>query len=147
MLPVTEEEYIPQKNESTVTYSTEETNIKYEYISMKNGVKENILLKEKPEKYSFKYKIEGENICLKQRKNDRGILVCDSSTNETIGYISPPNLEDGNGDVDYENVEYKLKKENSETEIEVKLNRQYFDNESLKYPVKVDPTMVWCLTI
>lgn len=143
MLPVTEEEYIPQKNESTVTYSTEETNIKYEYISMKNGVKENILLKEKPEKYSFKYKIEGENICLKQRKNDRGILVCDSSTNETIGYISPPNLEDGNGDVDYENVEYKLKKENSETEIEVKLNRQYFDNESLKYPVKVDPTMVW----
>ena len=27
MLPVTEEEYIPQKNESTVTYSTEETNI------------------------------------------------------------------------------------------------------------------------
>ncbi len=110
---------------------------------MKNGVKENILLKEKPEKYSFKYKIEGENICLKQRKNDRGILVCDSSTNETIGYISPPNLEDGNGDVDYENVEYKLKKENSETEIEVKLNRQYFDNESLKYPVKVDPTMVW----
>ncbi|MFQ6931266.1 MAG: RHS repeat-associated core domain-containing protein [Eubacterium sp.] len=80
---------------------------------------------------------------MKQRKNDRGILVCDSSTNETIGYISPPNLEDGNGDVDYENVEYKLKKENSETEIEVKLNRQYFDNESLKYPVKVDPTMVW----
>lgn len=143
MMPVTEEEYIPQKNESTVTYSTEEMNIKYEYISMKNGVKENILLKEKPEKYSFKYKIEGENICLKQRKNDRGILVCDSSTNETIGYISPPNLEDGNGDVDYENVEYKLKKENSETEIEVKLNRQYFDNESLKYPVKVDPTMVW----
>ena len=56
-----------------------------------------------------------------------------SSTNETIGYISPPNLEDGNGDVDYENVEYKLKKENSETEIEVKLNRQYFDNESLKF--------------
>ena len=143
MMPVTEEEYIPQKNESTVTYSTEEMNIKYEYISMKNGVKENILLKEKPEKYSFKYKIEGENICSKQRKNDRGILVCDSSTNETIGYISPPNLEDGNGDVDYENVEYKLKKENSETEIEVKLNRQYFDNESLKYPVKVDPTMVW----
>jgi hypothetical protein len=143
MMPVTEEEYIPQKNESTVTYSTEEMNIKYEYISMKNGVKENILLKEKPEKYSFKYKIEGENICLKQRKNDRGILVCDSSTNETIGYISPPNLEDGNGDVDYENVEYKLKKENSETEIEVKLNRQYFDNELLKYPVKVDPTMVW----
>lgn len=43
MLPVTEEEYIPQKNESTVTYSTEETNIKYEYISMKNGVKENII--------------------------------------------------------------------------------------------------------
>ena len=147
MLPVTEEEYIPQKNESTVTYSTEETNIKYEYISMKNGVKENILLKEKPEKYSFKYKIEGENICLKQRKNDRGILVYDSSTNETIGYISPPNLEDGNGDVDYENVEYKLKKENSETEIEVKLNRQYFDNESLKYPVKVDPTMVWAIFI
>ena len=141
MMPVTEEEYIPQKNESTVTYSTEEMNIKYEYISMKNGVKENILLKEKPEKYSFKYKIEGENICLKQRKNDRGILVCDSSTNETIGYISPPNLEDGN--VDYENVEYKLKKEKSETEIEGKLNRQYFDNESLKYPVKVDPTMVW----
>ena len=35
---------------------------------MKNGVKENILLKEKPEKYSFKYKIEGENIMLEAKK-------------------------------------------------------------------------------
>lgn len=145
MTPGTEEgkNYTPNKKSNTITYTSDEKDILYQYISMKDGVKENIILNAKPEKYTFEYKIETKNTYLKQRKNDRGILVCDSRTDKTVGYIAPPNITDGDGNTDYENVTYSLIKKNNETVIMVSVNEMYFENKDLKYPVTVDPTMQW----
>ncbi|MCI8955657.1 MAG: DNRLRE domain-containing protein [Eubacterium sp.] len=145
MTPKLEEgqSYAPDKSGDIVTYASNEKDISYEYISLKDGVKENIILNTKPEKYIFEYKIETKNTYLKQRKNDRGILVCDSRTDKIVGYIAPPNIKDGDENTDYENVTYSLIKKNNETVITLSVNEMYFENENLKYPVTIDPTMQW----
>lgn len=145
MIPDLEEEqsYIPDRESNMVTYVSDEKEVSYQYISMKDGVKENIILDSKPDKYTFEYKIEMKNAYLKQRKNDRGILVCDNGTDKVVGYITPPNITDGDGNIDYENVEYSLTKKNNETVIMLSVNETYFENEDLKYPVMIDPTMRW----
>ncbi len=145
MTPEIEEgqSYAPDKERDTVTYVSDERGISYEYISMKDGIKENIILNSKPEQYTFEYKIKTKNTYLKQRKNDRGILVCDSRTDKIVGYIAPPNITDGDGNTDYENVTYSLIRKNNETVITVSVNEMYFEKEDLKYPVTVDPTMQW----
>ena len=145
MAPDLEEEkcYTPDKESDTITYESGEEDISYQYISMKDGVKENIILNSKPEKYTFEYKIKTKNISLKQRKNDKGILICDKKNDEVVGYIAPPNITDGDGNTDYENIKYYLTKKNNETIIVVEVEEDYFKNAELKYPVTIDPTMRW----
>lgn len=60
-----------------------------------------------------------------------------------MGYINPPNIIDANGNVDYENVKYDLVIEDGKTIIEIEVDKDYLEREDLKYPIIIDPTMLW----
>lgn len=126
-----------------IMYAGEEHNVLYQYISLTDGVKENIILNSKPENSVFEYEISTENIYLKKEKMDKGIQVFDSNTDKIVGYINPPNIQDGDGNIDYESVSYELKKTRGKIILIMSVDEKYFEQDTLKYPVTVDPTMIW----
>lgn len=130
-------------NDEKIEYETPLKEMKYEYISLNNGVKENIVLNEKPEINEFSFNVNLKNLYLKQKKKDKGIFVYDKKTDNVVGYINPPNIKEHKGDLDYESVKYVLSEEDNKTILTIKVNEDYFDNKDLKYPVTIDPTAVW----
>lgn len=144
MAPIIEDEVFEiNSKDNKIEYITPQKDLKYEYISLNNGVKENIILNKKPEKNEFSYKIDTENIYLKQKKNDKGIFIVDRKKGKGVGYINPPNIIDGKGNADYKNVEYQLTEDNDSAVLNIVVNKGYFDNENLKYPVTIDPFACW----
>ena len=138
-----EEKYQANIDNTEITYTGGQGDIEYCYTSLKDGVKEDVILYSKPENSIFSYLINTENVVLKQRKNDKGIQVLDRNTMKVVAYIPAPNMIDGEGNIDYKNVEYKLTKEDNQMILTVSVNEDYFENSELKYPVKIDPYMVW----
>ena len=67
----------------------------------------------------------------------------DKNTNKIIGTIEAPFLVDADGKEDYKSVEYKLEKDGENEALKVIVSNDYFENEATKYPVTIDPTMVW----
>ena len=67
----------------------------------------------------------------------------DKNTNKIIGTIEAPFLVDADGKEDYKSVEYKLEKNGENEALKVIVSNDYFENEATKYPVTIDPTMVW----
>lgn len=67
----------------------------------------------------------------------------DKNTNKIIGTIEAPFLVDTDGKEDYKSVEYKLEKDGENEMLKVIVSNDYFENEATKYPVTIDPTMVW----
>ncbi|MCR5736688.1 MAG: DNRLRE domain-containing protein [Eubacterium sp.] len=138
-----EKNYVFSKKKDTNEIRYESKDIEYQYLAQENGVKENIILNSRPENNVFEYKIETKNLYLKQEENVKNLAVCDQKTNKIIGRIQPPFLRDAEGREDYNNINYELTKENGEIILKVIVNDSYFDNENLKYPIIIDPTMVW----
>lgn len=127
----------------TITYEPEESDIEYQYTSLTNGVKEDIILNSKPDTNEFSFKIETKNLELELLAGYGGINLKDKKTGEAIGYIMPPNITDADKNVNYEDIKYKLEETKKETIIKLVVSEGYFNNENLAYPVKIDPTLVW----
>lgn len=136
-------ECIKNEESNELKYISESKNMEYQYSVNNCGVKENIVLNEKPETNIFEYKIETKNLYLKKQENDKGLLVYDKNTNKIIGTIEAPFLVDADGKEDYKSVEYKLEKDGENEALKVIVSNDYFENEATKYPVTIDPTMVW----
>ena len=136
-------ECIKNEESNELKYISESKNMEYQYSVNNCGVKENIVLNEKPETNIFEYKIETKNLYLKKQENDKGLLVYDKNTNKIIGTIEAPFLVDADGKEDYKSVEYKLEKDGENEVLKVIVSNDYFENEATKYPVTIDPTMVW----
>lgn len=82
MAPVVNEtqEYVAAVEENVATYSSDDGIIEYQFESMNNGVKDYIVIKEKPDVYEYIYNINTQNVELKIRKNDKGIQVLDKKS-------------------------------------------------------------------
>lgn len=135
--------FTPTVNEDTVTYMSESSDIKYQYISLTNGVKENIILDSKPDIYEFAFKVDMKKLQMESVEGYGGINLKDTETGKNIGYIMPPNIMDADGKVNYEDVRYVLEETAEGTVLKLVLNKEYFDNENLAYPIQIDPTPVW----
>ena len=134
---------VAEINNDTITYETEERGIRYRYTSMANGVKEDIILESKPETNEFAFEIDTAHLQLELLEGCGGINLKDKETGETVGYIMPPDITDGEDNRNCEDVKYILEKTEKETILKLVVNESYFDNENLVYPVKIDPTPVW----
>lgn len=138
-----EEEYILDVKKSVAKYKDKEGNIEYRYESEENGIKENIVLNSKPNNARFKFRMNLKNVYLKQLKDDKNIYVLDKNNDKMVAYIPVPNIADGNGVVNSEDVSYSLTTENGMTYLSVSVENNYFENDKLKYPVTIDPVMAW----
>ena len=131
-------DYVAQIKDDTIKYINEKKSTIYQYTSLKNGVKEEIILNSKPDKNEFEFHVNLSNVVLKLEKG--AIYLVDCKTKENVGYIMPPNITDSLENINYEDIKYEIYKSNI---IKMTVKKKYFENEDLKYPVIIDPTPVW----
>lgn len=139
--PIVDKKYNSIIDGNKIKYKANEIISEYEYISQKNGIKENIVLSSKPSKNEICFKVGSKNITLIEDKQNKYIYFVDTESQKKIGYILPPNMKDSKGNISYEDISYKIIDNENGTFLKLIINKKYL--ESASYPVVVDPTAVW----
>ena len=130
---------------NTVSYSTKDNVLEYQYKSLDNGVKEEIVLYEKPITNIFSYEFTLKDLTA-ELVEDTNEIVFYNANHEIIGGISAPNMNDASQEAYSEDIKYELnKKEGTENAYVLQMNvsQQYLEDEDRQYPVTVDPTVSW----
>lgn len=117
-----------------------------EYESSDVGVKENIVLKERPEnnRFSFEFRLDGLDI----RKNptDEGFTFYDKVTGDIVGGIDAPFMNDATEGAYSEEITCELEEKEGEEDtylLTVIPKKEYLDSMDRVYPVTIDPTVTW----
>lgn len=134
---------VQKESDETLRYSDNDSEIIAEYISLKNGIKENIILNEKPEINEFKFTLDLEGLTYKINKKTGVIKLKDKDTGKKKAIIQAPNIMDGEGNISYKDVWYEANNRgDGSIELVIKIAEEYF-NEDTKYPVTIDPVVTW----
>jgi hypothetical protein len=108
-----------------------------EYIVEKTRLKENIILKEKPDQTSFIFTLKSDGVDF--RLNDKGeVEFVDQQTKEIIWVLDTPYMLDDNDNYNY-GIEYQMTTYDSYDAIELIITDVSF-LDTATYPVIIDPT-------
>ncbi|MFQ8934478.1 hypothetical protein, partial [Intestinibacter bartlettii] len=129
-------------------YEDNDTNTTYEYISQDNGVKENLILNEKPESNVFQYEITvNDNLIPKKCEIEESIIFCKNDNEENvIASIDMPFMNDKTGKAYSDDITYDIEKskyDDNKYILTMTLSQDYLNDKDRVYPVTVDPTVTW----
>ncbi len=113
--------------------------IDLEYILVGNNIKENIIVNQKQDSYSYSFEIKLNK--LKAELVENSIILSDYDTGEPIYEIPAPYMLDNNGAYSSD-VEYSLT-QNSKWKytFTVSANSEWINDEGRVFPVTIDPTV------
>lgn len=152
-----EDETLPEiYEEKTETASTkaiylgDNENIKYEYISGDNGIKENIVLDEIPDTNVFKYELYSKGMypvpADTKDEVDNGIWFLDKKTDKLVCTIASPYMNDATEKAYSEDLEYTIKPVKGKKDyytLTLTADKDYLNDTTRVYPVTIDPTATW----
>lgn len=115
-----------------------------EYTSLHDGLKESIILNEKPKKNEFSYKLTLTGLAA-EVKEDGSIVFCDKISGEIVASMEAPFMNDASGEAYSEDITCKLKKRGNSDQYTLTLtvDESYLADENRQYPVAIDPTATW----
>ncbi len=131
------DKYKIKKNDSGVTYTDIEQGIDLQYLVNGSNIKENIVVKQARENYSFPFSLNLKNLEAKQN-GDGSISVYDPKTDKEQYCIPLPYMYDADGNISY-SVKYELSKENKYYNITVIADQSTVN--SMTFPVTIDPAI------
>lgn len=118
--------------------------IAYKYTSLKNGVKEEIILNEKPDSNIFEFKLSIPGMKVQTFDDCKELRIIDQKTKKLVACINEPNIQDSDGKLTYNEIHYETQKvKNGEYILKVVIDEEYLNSENTKYPVTIDPTAWW----
>lgn len=126
-------------------YGDERKPAVFKYTSGDNGIKETIVLNEKPESNVFEYVLKTGSLKAKKNSTSEGITIYDDSTDEIIAAIAPPWMNDAGGEAYSEDITYDLSEgeEDGSYILKMTVDSDYLNDSERKYPVTIDPTTTW----
>ncbi len=111
----------------------------YEYSVIGNGVKENIIVKEKAEVYRYSFIIRQENVTAEFNQSDKRIGFISNETGEEVFFIPAPFMTDENGAISTD-VFYEVKKAaNGDVVLKVIADSEWMNAQERAFPVVIDP--------
>ena len=121
---------------SVVRYANVFDGVDIEYVVRGNDVKENIVIKEKQDSYSYKFEIKTKK--LNASLEEDGSVSLKNNSGETVLVIPSPFMYDANGEPS-QNVSFELVAKNGsgKYELTVTADKTWVDNAA--FPVTVDP--------
>lgn len=122
-----------------VSYEEIESNANYEYSVEGDGVKENILVKNKSLIYRYPFILHCENVTPKFDEVSKRIAFISNETGEEVFFIPAPFMSDANGAIST-NVSYEMEKsENDDFLFTVTADNEWIDANERDFPVVIDP--------
>lgn len=138
----TEKGEMPKKSDGDyeVIYTGEDS--KTQYISLNNGVKENVIFNSRPAEntITYEYVLNGMYMELDEKTNVIGIY---DEKGKKKAYISSPYLCDSTGTNYSFNIKYDIKNNGDTWTVTEALDEKFLNSKDTKYPVTLDPTMYW----
>ena len=135
--------YENESSETTGTsYVTADDSIELQYISSKDGVKENIVLYEMPQSNIFQYVLDLHGLVPVMNELTGNVDLYEQDAEEPSAYIEAPYMNDASEDNYSEEAHYDIR----ETELGQYMLTLTVDEEYLagaQYPVTIDPTTTW----
>lgn len=126
---------------SGVLYEDVFANVDLEYIVTGSNVKENIIIKDKCDNYSYTFELKLKNIT-PELTSQGELLLKDSKTSENIMYIPAGYMYDNNGEAS-QNVTYSLSYKNGHKyELTVSADEEWINSSERAFPVTIDPTIL-----
>jgi len=137
------EEVVELKNQtSKVTYFDLWDNIDLEYVLHGTSVKENIIVNEKADSYSYTFTLKLKNL-IPILNEDKSISLKDSETGKEIYLIPAPYMYDNSGEMS-KAVDYKIESTNGNGQylLTVTADKEWIEDENRAFPVTVDPVLI-----
>ena len=130
-----------EKLSSRITYPEILNNVDLEYIIKGNNVKENIVVKEPCESYSYEFELRLKHLSLRHN-DDRSIDIYDPDGGSVFLTVPAPFMCDARGKVSYD-VEYETErtKENGTYVLKVTADSGWINAEDTVFPVTIDPNI------
>ena len=153
-----------KQSATTISYLGKDTEAEIEYSSQNNGIKETIVLDNKPSSNEFFFNIKLKNCFPSTKDNSKAnkppkemetvtgqaVTIHDMKKGNIIGVIPAGNIIDSAGNNYSEDCCYKLKMVKNDSkknvlvyEVALKVDAKYFEENNLTYPVKIDPSLEW----
>lgn len=141
----TEDIYEEEKIEPIKTsYESIDENVKFQYTSLDNGIKEEIILDEKPEQNMFSFVLEIPSLTMRKNMSGEGFTIYNGD--EIVAGVAEPCMNDATGQAYSEDVTCSLKildEEAGKYGITITVDDAYLNSNARVYPVSVDTSFTW----
>ncbi len=129
---------------SELLFENASDNTDLQYIVDSDRVKENIIVKEKDEKYEYNFGINIENLDVGISDDGKTLELKDKESGEVKFYIPAPFMKDANGV--YSNlVCYEIAEQSGDAlSLKVIADAEWMNAEERAFPVIIDPQVVSC---
>ena len=135
-----------EKKVAAVYEATDKT-LELEYVPFDMGVKENIILNEKPDTNVWQFSFTlGGGLIAKKDAGAEGISFYTKEEQELVGGIQVPYMNDATGKNYSEAITYDLEtvsEEEGRYILTMTVDTDYLNSEKTVYPVTIDPSYTW----
>ena len=133
-----------QNKKTKMVFGTKSDEAYVEYISLQDGLKENIVLNEIPKKNEFTFQLTLKGLTYATDESG-GITFYDENTGDIVAGIEAPFLNDATGDAYSENVVYTMQRRGNSDNylLTVTVDPDYLNAADRVYPVTIDPSITW----
>lgn len=122
-----------------LSYSCVENSSDYEYSVSNDGVKENIIIREKARAYRYPFILTCENVTAEFDEKTKRIAFKSNETGQEVFYIPAPYMIDNKG-VTSTAVWYEMKHmDNGEIYLTITADSDFINAEEREFPVTIDP--------
>ncbi|MBE5922136.1 MAG: hypothetical protein E7269_05230, partial [Lachnospiraceae bacterium] len=133
-----------RRNHSTeaLVFANIEAGTDMEYSVLPEGVKENIVVKEKAEVYRYPFLLHCENLTVQFEEAKKRVAFLSTESGEEVFHIPAPFMTDANGVVSHE-VDYEVKTvADGELQMTVTADSAWLNAEERAFPVTIDPQIM-----
>lgn len=125
---------------SSIIYTDILDGIDIEYIVVSNSIKENIIVKELSDSYSYTFTLDLNGLTAELENGN--ILLCDSSTGDMIYCIPAPYMYDAKGTESTEVFYTLTSSNNGKYEFRLTAAADWINSEERTFPIVIDPSLV-----
>ena len=126
-------------NADVVNYSNIEASTDYEYSVEADGIKENIVIKEKMNAYRYPFILKCENVTAKLDEQSKRIAFFSKETGEEVFYIPAPFMMDATGKTS-DAVSYEMRSATGDdVYLTISADGGWLNEKMRAFPVVIDP--------
>ena len=133
-----------EEKKTIAVYEAKDETYSYEYTSLNQGIKESIILNEKPASNIFTFSLELTGMYAELNEEENTILLKEEQEEEILAVIDRPFMNDATGEAYSEDLIYSLEEQADGTYlVTLTVSKKYLNSTERVYPVTIDPTATW----